>query len=132
MKYGNGLLLVGGILEALLAACGVGVIALYLAEASPELMVQLGVPAVAGVKALFGLYGLTALHLIAALVAFFARGRMRRGAIALLTGVALLAITGFATNWSTADIVRISLQCLPGALITAGGLVNVLTVRAVV
>lgn len=132
MKYGNGLLLIGGISEALLAACGAGVIALYLGEASPKLMMQLGVPAAAGVKVLFELYGLTALHLIAALMAFFARGRMRRGMAALLTGVVLLAITCFTTNWSDAEIVRISLRCLPGALITAGGLVNVLTAKAVV
>ena len=125
MNKANGkpMILVGAILETLIAIFGIVLIILYVSNASAELMAQLHISPETGFKALMWFYGGTILHIVAAIIAFLC-ARPQRYLPALVIGVILILYTNIFTDWANASILTVAMNILPGALIAGGALVN--------
>lgn len=121
---GGKMIFAGGILELILAVTSVVVIALFLANVSPEFLTQYGLSPEGGVKATFGFYGCAILHVLAFVIAFVCMNHPKRYMLALVIGVLLIVVTNIFTDWKTAGFLTFGINMLPGALIIGGALIN--------
>lgn len=126
---GSKMILVGGILELVIAVFGVVVLALFLSKASTGLMEQLHISPETGLKAMFGFYGCIALHIIAVVVAFISQSKTERYMPALVVGILLIVFTNLTTDWSSSSFITAGLNTLPGALIGGGAYANMKAVK---
>ena len=125
MNKANGkpMILVGAILETLIALFGIVLIILYDEFASAELMTRLGISPETSFRALIWFYIGTILHIVAAIIAYLGI-KPQRYLPALVIGVILILYTNIVTDWANASILTAAMNILPGALIAGGALVN--------
>lgn len=121
---GFGWILLGGIIELILAIVGGIAIVLYVSKSSPELLEQLNLTQVEGVKAMFGLYGVTALHMIAALIAFLCVNKPQTYLPVLFVGMVSIVLCNATTDWEAWSMLKTTISTLPGVILIVGGYVR--------